>query len=110
MATANLPRPARVHAALARALDWIWPTGAAWAYADALAHAPHSAELHFLRGRALGGATRWREAARSLARAVQLEPTSVEYQGALVLALGLAGRDRELLPALRRFARLRPGE
>jgi hypothetical protein len=67
MATANLPRPARVHAALARALDWIWPAGAARAYADALAYAPRSAELHLLCGRALGCAKRWRDAARSLA-------------------------------------------
>ena len=35
MAEATLPLPARVHAALARTLDWVWPRGAAWAYADA---------------------------------------------------------------------------
>ncbi len=110
MAEATLPLPARVHAALARTLDWVWPRGAAWAYADAIAHAPRDPELHFLRGNALGRARRWVEAARSLAAAAHLRPSSVEYQGALVIALDRAGRERELVAALRRFAELRPGE
>jgi tetratricopeptide (TPR) repeat protein len=110
MAEATLPLPARVHAAVARALDWVWPGGAAWAYADAIAHAPRDPELRFLRGKALGRARRWTEAARSLAEAARLRPSSVEYQGALVVALDRAGRGRELVDALRRFADLRPGE
>jgi len=52
MAEATLPLPARVHAAVARARDWVWPAGAAWAYADAIAHAPRDPELHFPRGQA----------------------------------------------------------
>jgi len=110
MAEATLPLPAKVHAAVARALDWVWPRGAAWAYADAIAHAPRDPELHFLRGQALGRARRFPDAARSLAVAARLRPSSVEYQGALVVALDRAGRDRELVDALRRFAELRPGE
>jgi tetratricopeptide (TPR) repeat protein len=110
MAEATLPFPATVHAALARALEWVWPRGAAWAWADAIAHAPRHPELHFLRGRALGRAGRWADAARSLAAAARLRPSSVEYQGALVVALDRAGREGELVAALRRFAELRPGE
>jgi len=110
MAEATLPLPAKIHAAVARALDWVWPRGAAWAYADAIAHAPRDPELHFLRGHALGRARRFSDAARSLAAAARLRPSSVEYQGALVVALDRAGRDRELVDALRRLAELRPGE
>ena len=110
MAEATLPLPAKVHAAVARALDWVWPRGAAWAYADAIAHAPRDPELHFLRGQALGRARRFPDAARALAAAARLRPSSVEYQGALVVALDRAKRDRELVEALRRFAELRPGE
>jgi tetratricopeptide (TPR) repeat protein len=109
MVEATLPLPAKVHAALARALDWIWPRGAAWAYADAIAHAPRDPELRFLNGRALGRAGRWPDAVHSLAAAARLRPSSVEYQGALVAALARARRERELLDALRRFAQLRPG-
>ena len=58
MAEATLPLPAKVHATVARALDWVWPRGAAWAYADAIAHAPGDPELRFLRGNALGRARR----------------------------------------------------
>jgi tetratricopeptide (TPR) repeat protein len=110
MAEATLPLPAKVHAAVARALDWVWPRGAAWAYADAIAHAPRDPELHFLRGQALVRARRFPHAARSLAVAARLRPSSVEYQGALVVALDRAGREREVVDALRRFAELRPGE
>jgi tetratricopeptide (TPR) repeat protein len=110
MAEATLPLPAKVHAAVARSLDWVWPRGAAWAYADAIAHAPRDPELHFRRGHALGRARRWADAARSFAAAARLRPSSVEYQGALVVALDRAGRDREVVEALRRFAELRPGE
>jgi tetratricopeptide (TPR) repeat protein len=110
MAEAKLPLPARIHAAVARTLDWVWPRGAAWAYADAIAHAPRDPELHFLRGSALGRSRRWLDAARSLAVAARLRPSSAEYQGALVIALDRAGRRRELVDALQRFAELRPGE
>jgi tetratricopeptide (TPR) repeat protein len=110
MSEATLPLAAQVHAAVARALDWVWPCGAAWAYADAIAHAPREPELRFLRGHALGRAGRWRDAARSFAEAARLRPSSVEYQGALVVALDRAKRDPELVDALRRFAELRPGE
>jgi len=110
MAEATLPLPAKAHAALARTLDWVWPRGAARAYADAIAHAPRDPELHFRRGRALGRACRWLDAARSLAAAARLRPSSVEYQGALGVALDRTRRDRELVEALRRFAELRPGE
>jgi tetratricopeptide (TPR) repeat protein len=110
MPEAMLPVPARIHAAVARALDWVWPRGAAWAYADAIAHAPRDAELHFLRGQALGRARRFPDAARSLAVAARLRPSSVEYQGALVVALDRAGDEQGLVEALRRFAELRPGE
>lgn len=110
MVEATLPLPAKVHATVARALDWVWPRGAAWAYADAIAHAPGDPELRFLRGSALGRARRWADAARSLADAAALRPSSVEYQGALVVALDRAGRDKGLVDALRRFAELRPGE
>ncbi len=110
MATPDLPFAARAHVALARVLDWLWPSGAAAAYADALAFAPRSAELQFLRGQALGRAGRWPEAVRCLALAAHLQPTSLDYQGALVLALGQAGPDDALLAALKRLAQLRPGE
>jgi tetratricopeptide (TPR) repeat protein len=110
MAEATLPLAAQVHTAVARALDWVWPRGAAWAYSDAIVHAPRDPELHFLRGHALGRAGLWREAARSFAAAAQLKPSSAEYQGALVVALDRTQRDPELVDALRRFAELRPGE
>ena len=110
MADATLPFPANLHVALARVLDWVWPSGAAWAYADAIAHVPHEAELHFLRGHALARAGRWTEAALALGAAARLSPSSAEYQGALVVALDRAGRDAELVQALRRLADLRPGE
>jgi tetratricopeptide (TPR) repeat protein len=110
MAEATLPLPARVHAAVARTLDWVWPSGAAWAWADAIAHAPRDAELHYQRGQALARARRFSDGARSLAAAARLRPSSVEYQGALVVALDRAGRAEELVEALRRFAELRPGE
>ncbi|HSD26759.1 MAG TPA: BTAD domain-containing putative transcriptional regulator [Vicinamibacteria bacterium] len=110
MAEATLPLPARVHAAVARALEWVWPRGAAWAYADAIAHVPRHAELHFLRGQALARARCFPQAARSLAEAARLRPSSVEYQGALVVALDRAGHEQGVVEALRRFAELRPGE
>jgi len=110
MAEAMLPVPARIHVGLARTLDWVWPRGAAWAYADAIAHAPRQPELHYLRGQALTRARRFPEAARSLAEAARLAPSSVEYQGALVVALDRAGRQDGVVAALRRFAELRPGE
>ncbi|HVO11630.1 MAG TPA: BTAD domain-containing putative transcriptional regulator [Vicinamibacteria bacterium] len=110
MAIPDLPFAARAHVTLARVLDWLWPSAAAAAYADALSHAPRSAELHLLRGQALGRAGRWPEAVRCLALAAQLQPTSLDYQGALVLALGRTGRDQALLAALKRLAHLRPGE
>jgi tetratricopeptide (TPR) repeat protein len=110
MADSSLPFAARLHAAVGRTLDWAWPTGAAWAYGDALASAPGDPDLHFRRGDALGRTGRWAEAARSFASAARLRPASVEYQGALVVALDRSGRDRDLVEALRRFAELRPGE
>jgi tetratricopeptide (TPR) repeat protein len=110
MAEPRPPFPARIHAALARALDWVWAGGAAWAYSDAIAHAPRHAELHYLRGQALARARRFPEAARSLAEAARLRPSSVEYQGALVVALDRAGQPDAVVEALRRFAELRPGE
>ena len=110
MAEPRPPFPARIHAALARALDWVWAGGAAWAYSDAIAHAPRHAELHYLRGQALTRARRFPEAARSLAEAARLRPSSVEYQGALVVALDRAGQPDAVVEALRRFAELRPGE
>jgi tetratricopeptide (TPR) repeat protein len=110
MPEAPLPLAARVHVGLARALDWVWPRGAAWAYADAIAHAPRRAELHYLRGQALARARRFPQAARSLAEAARLKPSSVEHQGALVVALDRAGDQDGVVEALRRFAELRPGE
>jgi tetratricopeptide (TPR) repeat protein len=110
MAEATLPLPAQVHAALARSLDWVWPRGAAWAYADAIAHAPRDPELRFLRGRALGRANRWPDAVRSFVAAAQMRPADAEYQGALAVALARAGRERELVAALRRLSQMRPGE
>ncbi|HUL78902.1 MAG TPA: tetratricopeptide repeat protein [Vicinamibacteria bacterium] len=110
MAEPRLPLPAQVHAAVAQALGWVWPRGAARAYADAIASAPRSAELHFRRGDALGRAGCWHDAAHAFASAARLKPSSVEYQGALVVALAQAKRDRPLVEALRRFAQLRPGE
>jgi tetratricopeptide (TPR) repeat protein len=110
MPEATLPLAARVHVGLARALDWVWARGAAWAYADAIAHAPRRADLHYLRGQALTRARRFPQAARSFAHAARLAPSSVEYQGGLVLALDRAGDEDGLLDALRRFAELRPGE
>jgi len=110
MPEATLPLPARVHAGLARVLDCVWPRGAAWAYADAIAHAPRRPELHYLRGQALTRARRFPEAARSLAEAARLKPSSVECQGALVVALDRAGDPDGVVEALRRFAELRPGE
>jgi tetratricopeptide (TPR) repeat protein len=110
MASATHPLPARIHVALARALEWVWPSGAAWAYADAIAHVPRDAELRFLLGHALSRAGRWPAAARAFAAAARLQPWSAEYQGALVVALDRAGRGAELVKALRRLADLRPGE
>jgi tetratricopeptide (TPR) repeat protein len=110
MPEAPLPLAARVHVGLARALDWVWARGAAWAYADAIAHAPRRAELHYRRGQALTRARRFPHAARSLAEAARLKPSSVEYQGALVVALDRAGDQDGVVEALRRFAELRPGE
>ena len=81
MAEATLPLPAKVHATVARALDWVWPRGAAWAYADAIAHAPGDPELRFLRGNALGRARRWADAARSLADAATLRPRASSTRG-----------------------------
>jgi tetratricopeptide (TPR) repeat protein len=109
-ASPTLPFPANLHVAVAHVLDLVWPSGAAWAYADAIAHAPREAELHFLRGHALGRGGRWSEAARALGAAARLRPSSAEYQGALVVALERAGRDHDLVLALRRLADLRPGE
>jgi tetratricopeptide (TPR) repeat protein len=110
MPEAPLPLAARVHVGLARALDWVWARGAAWAYADAIAHAPRRAELHYRRGQALTRARRFPHAARSLAEAARLKPSSVEYQGALVVARDRAGDQDGVVEALRRFAELRPGE
>ena len=104
------PPSARVHALLARLLEWAWPTGAAWAWRDAAARAPRVAEIHFRFGSALGRLGRWPDAARSLARAAQLEPASREFQGALAIALDCAGQQRALVHALERFAELCPGE
>ena len=110
MAKPKLPPPAKVHALLARGLEWVGPAGAAWAYSDALRHAPDSAELHFLLGRALERDRRWSAAARAFDQATALEPTSLEYQGALVVALHHAQREGELVSALQRLAQLRPGQ
>ncbi len=110
MAQTRLPFAANLHTQLARGLDWVWPAGAAWAYSDALRHAPRSAELHFLLGRALERTNRWHEAARAYEGATAIEPTSLEYQGALVIALHQARREPALLEALRRLAQLRPGQ
>jgi len=110
MADATLPFAARVHVGLARTLDWVWARGAAWAYADAIAHAPRRADLHYLRGQALTRARRFPQAARSFAQAARLAPSSIEYQGGLVLALDRAGDEAAVVEALRRFAELRPAE
>lgn len=110
MAEPPLPRRARPHVAVARALDWVWPYGAAWAYADALRWAPREPELHFRRGGALGRAGRWPEAVRAFTSAACLRPKSLEYQGSLVVALERAGRVEELFAALRRLCELRPDE
>ena len=105
------PSPlARLHAAVAHGLEWVWPAGAAWAYGDAVVCSPDVPELHFLHGRALGRIGRWHEAARSLRRAAQLDPTSVEFLGALAIALDRVGQQGALVDALNRFAQLRPGE
>jgi tetratricopeptide (TPR) repeat protein len=110
MAEPTLPQRARLHVAVARGLDWVWPHGAAWAYADALRWAPQEPELHFRRGGALGRAGRWPESARAFASAARLRPKSLEYQGSLVVALDRAGRIEELFVALRRLCGLRPDE
>ena len=105
-----LPRRARLHAAVARGLDFVWPFGAAWAYGDALRWAPHEPELHFRHGVALGRARRWHDAARALGSAVRLRPKDVEYRATRILALDRAGRVDELVVALRGLVALRPGE
>jgi tetratricopeptide (TPR) repeat protein len=110
MAETTLPQRARLHVAVARGLDWVWPHGAAWAYADALRWAPRDPELHFRRGGALGRAGRWHESARTFASAARLQPRSLEYQCSLVVALDRAGRVEELFAALRRLCELRPDE
>jgi tetratricopeptide (TPR) repeat protein len=110
MAPQKLPPAARLHATLARGLEWVWPAGAAWAYADALSHAPDDAELHFLRAQAAGHAGKWRDAAGALEQATRLEPTNVEYQGALVIAHHQARHDGAVLLALQRLLELRPGQ
>jgi tetratricopeptide (TPR) repeat protein len=110
MAEPTLPQRAHLHVAVARGLDWVWPYGAAWAYADALRWAPREPELHFRRGGALGRAGRWHESARAFASAARLRPKSLEYQGSLVVALDRAGRVEELFAALRRLCQLRPDE
>jgi tetratricopeptide (TPR) repeat protein len=110
MAAAALPKRARIHVSLARLLEWLWPAGAAWAWADAVACAPGEAELHFLHGRGLARIGRWDQAVRALGRATHLDPASLEYQGALAIALDRAGRRGPLIDALKRFAHLCPGE
>ncbi len=110
MAEPILPRRARPHVAVARALDWVWPYGAAWAYGDAIHWAPDEPELHFRRGAALGRARRWHESACALGSAVRLRPTNLEYRASLVVALDRAHRVDELIGSLERLTRLRPDE
>jgi Flp pilus assembly protein TadD len=110
MPQGTLPPRARLHVALARTLEWVWPYGAAWAYGDAIRWAPDEAELHIRRGDALGRARRWGEASRAFAAAVDLEPRRLEYVASLVVALHRAGRTDDLIEALRRLVELRPDE
>src|SRR4030042_1606849 len=84
MAEATLPLPAKVHAALARALDWLWPRGAPWGYADA--HA-----------RGLGDALR---------RFAELRPGEGEVQVLVGAVLRRCGRQAEALRAFRLAVRL----
>jgi len=105
-----LPLPARVSVALARGLLWIWPTGAAWAYGDAIRWAPETPDLFFRQGDAFSRARRWDAAAQAFAGAARLRPRAVEYQASLVAALHHAGRADELVSALRRLVELRPDE
>jgi tetratricopeptide (TPR) repeat protein len=106
----TLPPRARLHVAVARALEWAWPCGAAWAYADAIRCAPGEAELHFRMGDALSRARHWAQASRAFAAAVDLQPRSLEYMASLVAALHHARRKEELIEALRSLVALRPDE
>jgi len=110
MLDSTLPLAARVSVGLARSLVWLWPSGAAWAYADAIRCAPDEPELHFRRGDALGRARRWPAAAQAFGAAAHLRPRSVEYHASHVAALHHAGRADELIAALRRLVELRPDE
>jgi tetratricopeptide (TPR) repeat protein len=101
---------ARLHIAVACALEWAWPYGAAWAYAEAIRCAPREAELHFRRGDVLGRARRWVEASRAYAAAIDLQPRRLEYMASLVAALHHGGRTEELIEALKRLVALRPDE
>lgn len=106
----DLPPRGRLHLAVARGLDWVWPFGAAWAYRDALRWAPEEPELHFRRGAALGRSGRWSDACWAFGLAVGLRPRETEYHGSLIAALHRAGRREELLTALRRLVEIRPME
>lgn len=106
----QLPRLARIDVALARSLQWVWPSGAAWAYGDAIRWAPEEPELHARQGEALSRARRWPAAASSFSSAARLRPRHLGYQASLVVALHHAARRDELVAALRRLIELRPDE
>jgi len=105
-----LPLPARISVSLARGLLWLWPSGAAWAYGDAIRWAPEEPELYFRQGDAFSRARRWSAAGGAFAGAARLRPRQVEYQASLVAALYHAGRGDDLVAALRRLIELRPDE
>jgi tetratricopeptide (TPR) repeat protein len=110
MSESRIPRLARIDVALARSLEWVWPSGAAWAYGDAIRWAPEEPELHCRQGEALALARRWPAAARAFSRAARLSPRHLEYQASLVVALHHAARRDELVTGLRRLIELRPDE
>jgi len=110
MSEPQLPRLARIDVALARSLEWVWPSGAAWAYGDAIRWAPEDPELHSRQGEALSRARRWPAAAQAFGRAADLRPRHLGYQASLVVALHHAERREELVAALRRLIELRPDE
>jgi len=110
MSEPRLPRLARIDVALARSLEWVWPSGAAWAYGDAIRWAPAEPDLHARQGEALSRARRWSAASRAFGCAARLRPRHLGYQASLVVALHHAARHDELVAALRRLIELRPDE
>lgn len=102
---------ARLHWLLGHALwSWGWEKGAWRAFGDAVRTDPRLIDAHLSLGDSFARDRQWGEAALAYRDATRSQPSNVDAQGNLILALVRAGRPARAVEAIDGLIRARAGD